>query len=58
MHLSHFGAMVVFAALVSVALSCLTSKSPLERAKYALLMFLAFLGVAIGIAWMMYPFSH
>jgi len=50
--------MVIFAALVSAALSCLSHRTLAERVKYALLVFLAFLGVAIGIAWMMYPFSH
>jgi hypothetical protein len=29
-----------------------------ERLRYAVWAFLAFLAVAIGIGWLMYPFSH
>lgn len=57
-HPSQFGAMVIFAALVSVAFSCLTNRTPAARAKYALYSFLSFLGVAIGIAWLMFFFSR
>ena len=57
-HLGEFGAMALFAALVSIAFSCLTHRKPAERVKYALFAFLAFMGAAIGIGWLMYPFSR
>jgi len=57
-HPGHFESMVLFAALVSIAFSCLTNRAPAARAKYALYSFLSFLGVAIGIAWVMYFFSR
>ena len=57
-HLGHFGAMVVFAAFVSVAFSCLTHRTTGERVRYAAYAFLAFVGAAVGIAWLLYFFSR
>ena len=58
LHLSHFGAMVFFALLVSVAFACAGSRSIQTRIKYALWCFLLFLAIGVGIAWLMYPLSR
>jgi heme A synthase len=57
-NLTHFGALVFFAAVVSVTFAFLSKRSNVERLKYSLLAFLAFLVVAVGIGWLMYPFSQ
>jgi len=57
-HLSHFGAMVVFALLVSVAFACIGRHTAATRVKYALLSFLLFLAIGLGVAWLMYPLSR
>ncbi|HET6143744.1 MAG TPA: hypothetical protein VG272_06320 [Candidatus Acidoferrales bacterium] len=57
-NLTHFGALVFFAAIVSVTFAFLSKRTNVERLKYSLLAFLAFLVVAIGIGWLMYPFSQ
>jgi hypothetical protein len=56
-NLTHFGAMLFFALIVSVTFAFLSKRGAVERAKYTLWAFLAFLLVAIGIGWLMYPFS-
>jgi hypothetical protein len=56
--MSHFWAMVSFAALVSIALTCLTRRTASERIKYALWSFLLFVLIGVGAAWLMYPFSR
>ncbi len=58
MHISHFSAMLLFAALVSVALACLGWRSAAGRIKYAVWTFALFVLVSVGIAWLMYPFSR
>ena len=58
MHVSHFSAMLLFAALVSVALACLGRRSAMGRIKYAAWTFAMFVVVSVGIAWLMYPFSR
>ncbi len=58
MILNHFQTMVVFALAVSVAFAFLSKKTMNERVRYAVWAFLAFLVVAIGIGWLMYPFSR
>jgi hypothetical protein len=55
--LTHFGALVFFALVVSVTFAFLSKRGIVERAKYSLWAFLAFLIVAIGIGWLMFPFS-
>lgn len=57
-HLSHFPAMVIFALLVSVALASLGGHSMKQRIKYALWSLALFLALGVGLAWLMYPFSH
>jgi multidrug transporter EmrE-like cation transporter len=58
MILNHFQTMVVFALAVSLAFAFLSKKTMNERMRYAVWAFLAFLVVAIGIGWLMYPFSR
>ena len=57
-HLNHFAAMVIFALLVSVAFACVGRHTAATRIKYALLSFLLFLAIGIGVAWLMYPLSR
>jgi hypothetical protein len=56
--LNHFGALLFFALVVSVTFAFLSKRGATERVKYTLWAFLAFLVVAIGIGWLMYPFSQ
>jgi hypothetical protein len=56
--MSHFWAMVSFAALVSIALTCLTRRTASERITYAFLSFVLFILIGVGTAWLMYSFSH
>jgi hypothetical protein len=58
LRVSHFGAMMLFALLVSVAFACSGHRTLGMRIKYALLCFLLFLAIGVGIAWLMYPFSR
>ena len=58
LRVSHFGAMMLFALLVSVAFACSGHRTLAMRIKYALLCFLLFLAIGVGIAWLMYPFSR
>jgi dipeptide/tripeptide permease len=56
--LNHFEALVFFALVVSVSFAYLSKQSTSERVKYAVWAFLAFLLVAVGIGWLMLPFSQ
>jgi heme A synthase len=58
MMLNHFQAMLIFALAVSLAFAFLSKNSMSERVRYAVWAFLAFLLVAVGIGWLMYPFSR
>jgi len=58
MILNHFQAMVIFGLAVSLAFAFLSKNSLSERVRYAVWAFLAFLVVAIGLGWLMYPFSR
>ena len=58
MILSHFQTMVVFTLAVSLAFAFLSKDRMGERARYVLWAFLAFLIVAIGVGWLMYPISR
>ena len=55
---THFWAMLSFAALVSLALACLTRRTAAERVKYGLWSFGLFIVIGVGVAWLMYPFSR
>jgi hypothetical protein len=58
LHLSHFAGMLAFALLVSVALGCLSQQTIRGRLIYAAWSFVLFIGTALAIAWLMYPFSR
>ena len=58
MMLNHFQAMLIFALAISLAFAFLSKNRMSERIRYAVWAFLAFLVVAIGIGWLMYPFSR
>ena len=55
---THFGALLFFALTVSLTFAFLSKRGTLERAKYTAWAFVAFLLVAVGIGWLMYPFSR
>jgi hypothetical protein len=55
---THFQAMVLYSALIAVALACLTTRTLNERVRYAAITFAMFLIAGIGIAWLMYPLSR
>lgn len=57
-NLTHFGALLFFALVISATFAFLSKRSVPERAQYALWAFVAFLVVAVGIGWLMYPFSQ
>jgi hypothetical protein len=58
LRLSHLGAMLLFALLVSVALACLSQRTRGGGIKYALWSFALFVLVGLGVAWLMYPISR
>ncbi|MBI1749267.1 MAG: hypothetical protein HY234_07355 [Acidobacteria bacterium] len=58
MRLTHFEALLLFALVISVAFAFLSKQSPRERLKYAIWSFMAFLLIALGIAWLMFPFPR
>jgi hypothetical protein len=57
-HLNHFGALLVFAALVSAVIGMLARRTPRRRFQYALWSFALFVLVSVCVAWLMYPFSR
>ena len=58
MILNHFQTMLLFALAVSLAFALLSKNTMSERVRYTVWAFLAFLVVAVGIGWLMYPFSR
>jgi hypothetical protein len=56
--LTHFQALTFFALVVSITFAFLSKRGASELVKYFLWAFVAFLLVAIGIGWLMYPFSQ
>lgn len=55
---NHFQALVLFAIAVSAVFAMLSKPTIGERIGYAVWAFMGFLAVAIGIGWLMYPFSR
>jgi hypothetical protein len=53
--LSHFGALVVFALIVSTVFALITKNGPREQLRYGVFVFLSFLAVAIAVGWIMFP---
>ena len=58
LRLSHFGAMLLFALLVSLALACLSQRTRAGGVRYVLWSFALFVLVGLGVAWLMYPMSR
>jgi hypothetical protein len=58
LELTHWQAMALFAAAVSVAFAFLNKAGWRERLRYAAVTFLMFLGIAIAAGWLMYFFSR
>ena len=56
MNLSHFEALVIFATLVSAVFAITTQSAPKEQFRYGVKVFLYFLGAALILGWIMYPF--
>jgi uncharacterized membrane protein len=54
MMLTHFEAMLLFALVTSVALGMLSRRGTTARLCYTVGAFLAFVGIAIAVAWLMY----
>jgi hypothetical protein len=54
--LSHFDALLIFALLVSVVFALINKPTPREQLRYGVFVFLSFLGVALVVGWLMYPF--
>ena len=52
--MSHFAALIVFAALVSPAFACLMREGWGARLRFTLWAFLSFVGFAVGLGWVMY----
>lgn len=51
----HLLAMTLFALCVSTVFAIVTKEDPREQFIYAVKAFLAFLGIALAIGWIMYP---
>jgi hypothetical protein len=57
-HVNHWGALLIFAAIISAVIGMLARRTPRRRLQYALWSFALFIVVSVGVAWLMYPFSH
>ncbi len=53
---SHLLVMVLFAMFVSVVFATLMKDEPTEQAKLGGMLFGAFVGVALVLGWMLFPF--
>jgi ABC-type uncharacterized transport system permease subunit len=57
MVLSHFTALVLFSFLVSVVFAVLSKESPRDQVIYGAKVFIAFVGIALLLGWIMLPFA-
>ena len=55
---SHFLLMVIFALLVSSVFGVLMKDKPREQLRLGGILFAAFVGCALVVAWLMYPFPR
>lgn len=53
---SHLLHLVVFAGLVSAVFAALQREAPRDQARYAVRLWLAFVGGALLLGWLMLPF--
>lgn len=58
MVISHFPAMLLFALLVSVVFGVIAKNTTRERIMYGAKSFALFVGIALLIGWLMYPFPR
>jgi len=60
MKFSHFELMIIFALSISAIIAIITKEGTREQFRYFLIFFASLIGIAIVIAWLMYPFpsSH
>ena len=58
MELTHFWALTLFAFCVSIVFALTSKDTARERLHYGLFVFLTFLGVALGLGWLMFPFPR
>jgi hypothetical protein len=58
MAISHFTALVLYALLVSVVFAVLGKDTPRAQVIYGVKVFFAFVGIALALAWLMYPFPR
>jgi hypothetical protein len=56
MRVSHFEALFAFALIVSTVFALITKNEPRDQFRYGILVFLSFLGIALVVGWVMYPF--
>ena len=56
MIISHFSSLFLFALIVSVVFSLINKTQPQEQLRYGVFVFLSFLGVAVVVSWLMFPF--
>ena len=56
--LAHFSALLLFALLMSIAFAFLGRSSVRDRVRFALRCFLLFVGAALLLGWLMFPFSR
>lgn len=55
--MTHVLAMVLFAFFVGVVFAVVTKEYLHEQVRYGAKVFLAFILIGLGLAWLMYPFS-
>jgi hypothetical protein len=53
---SHFLLLLLFASFVSLVFAVLTRDDPRAQLRFGALLFAGFLGAAIVLGWLMYPF--
>jgi uncharacterized membrane protein len=58
MEISHVSAIVTFSVCVSIVFALTTKETAKERLHYAIFLFFSFLGVALALGWVMYPFPR
>ncbi len=58
MAIHHFAAMALFALLASTVFGVVAKDTPGGRFLYALKSFVLFVGIAVLLGWIMYPFPR
>ena len=58
MAIHHFSAMLIFSFLTSIVFGVISKDTPRGRILYAAKSFGFFVGVALILGWVMYPFPH